>query len=676
MRQLKTAGACVILVALTLIAYAPVWKNGLVDFDDELYISDNPQVMHGLSRSGLGWAFTNYYGNYWQPLAWVSLQLDLQLFTGRTRDGQPNSATIAAIHAHNLFWHCGSALLLFGLLHRMTGATFSSFFVAGLFALHPMHVESVAWAAERKDVLSVFFGIVTLWAYVWYAAKPNLIRYLATALAYALSLMCKPMLITLPFVLLLLDYWPLNRMFAAKDLSQSAGTLEPVALSFRHLLLEKVPFLLLAVASGIFTLLARRQAGAIVSLDVIPLSARLGTAATAYGWYFWHTLWPAQLAALYPHPGRNWAVVPAVAGLAVLTFISALAIWQVRQRRWLFVGWFWFVGTLFPVIGLAQGGEQAWADRFCYWPHIGFFMVIVWGISELVERWHIPAWLPGTIALGLLGCLVNLTRIQVGYWRDTPTLWKRALAVTTDNDVAHLHLGGYFNSILGFEKAEQHFAEAVRLQPENGVFRNYLGETLLRQGKVEQATTHLEKAVKLLPDFLPAWRSLGMARMRLNQPKDAVVCFQEVVRLKPDSAEALTALGWVQWQSGLRSDANSSFQSALRLEPELADRFASQAMQLATDSDANRREPQLAFELASLAVASSADPPAAALDALAAAHAALGQFTEATKTAKLALAKADLTNETLLSRSIAERLHLYERQTAFIQPPKPKAPTP
>src|SRR5262249_5463732 len=279
------------------------------------------------------------------------------------------------------------------------------------------------------------------------------------------------------------------------------------------------------------------------------------------------------------HPGRDWSVIGAVEGLILLSAITAVAVWQARPRRWLIVGWLWFVVTLFPVIGLSQGGEQAWADRFCYWPHIGLFVVSAWGLGVLVRRSRVTAWLCGAIALVVLGVLVHLTRIQVGYWHDTRSLWERALDVTTNNDVAHLHLGGYYSSYLDVpEKAELHFAEAVRIQPDNGVFLNYLGEALLRQGKAEEATEHLQAAVKRMPDFLPAWRSLGMARMRLNQPKEAVACYQEVVRLMPDSAEALASLGWAQWESGMHAIAVTSFESAIRLEPGLAEKFTNLAM--------------------------------------------------------------------------------------------------
>ena len=675
MRHVGICGACLTLGALVLIAYLPVRQNGLVDFDDELYITDNPEVMDGLSWSGVRWAFTNYRGTYWMPLAWLSLQSDAQFFAGRTRDGRPNHALIAAIHTHSLLWHLGSVLLLFGLWQRLTGATIRSFVVAALFAIHPMRVESVAWAAERKDVMSVFFGILTLWAYVWYAQTPGWHRYTGAILAYALSLMCKPMLMTLPFVLLLLDYWPLGRLIAERSSPDTTQTPTLRTVSITRLLVEKVPFLLLAAATGIITQMSRARAGNMVSWDIIPLSARLGTAATGYGWYLAHTVWPENLAALYPHPGRNWSVAGAAEGLALLGLITAVAIWQARRRRWLFVGWFWFVGTLLPVLGFSLGGGQAWADRFCYWPHIGLFVAMVWGIGELVERMRIPAWLTGAGTLVVLGILVHLTRIQVGYWHDTRTLWQRAVAVTSDNDVAHVHLGGYYSSILDVpEKAALHFAEAVRIQPENGAFRNYLGEVLLRQGKVEEARKHLEIAVKCAPEFPPAWRSLGMVRMRQNLPKEAVACFQEVARLLPESADALTTLGWAQWESGLRSEAVSSFRSALQVDSDMADQFTQQAMQLATDPDAKRRDPQLAYELANLSVTSSADDAPTSLDALAAAQAALGRFSEAIKTAKLALVNAQSAGDTQLSQSIAQHLACYQKNTAFIQPPKLNPP--
>ena len=288
------------------------------------------------------------------------------------------SSRPAAFHGQNLAWHAASALLLFGLWQRLTGARGRSFLVAALFAVHPMHVESVAWAIERKDVLSVFFGVLTLWAYARYLDRPGWKRYLPLGTAFLLSLLSKPMLITLPFVLLLLDYWPLRR------------TAPP-----RRLVWEKAPLFALAALFAVVTVVLRFEHGALVSLDDVPLLSRVANALTAYGWYLSTTFYPARLAALYPHPYDHWSPAAALAGAAALLSLTALSVWQARRRPWLITGWLWFVVALVPVIGLAQGGKQAWADRFSYWPHIGLFVAVVWGLGECVERCASP---PGSPA--------------------------------------------------------------------------------------------------------------------------------------------------------------------------------------------------------------------------------------------------------------------------------------
>jgi len=809
MRRFEAMFLGVVLLLLTVLAFVPVRKNGLVDFDDELYISTNPHVMNGPSWSGVGWAFTNFHGNYWQPLAWLTLQVDAGLFARRGRDGQliPNAV---AIHVHNLCWHCGSVLLCFWLWRWLTGARWLSFLVAGLFAVHPMRVESVAWAAERKDVLSVFFGFATLWAYVWYVAKPGWMRYLVVAAAFALSLMAKPMLVTLPFVLLLLDYWPLRRLW-----DDPGSSSNPAASSIRGarttstgwLLLEKVPLLILAAAVLAVTGIARLRTGMFVSLITIPLSARLGIAATGYGWYLLRTFWPMHLAALYPHPGRDWPVLPALAGFAVLAAVTLLAVWQARQRRWLVIGWLWFIGTLFLVIGLAIGGAQAWADRFSYWPHVGLFVAIAWGLGELVERRRVPAWVCGVAMSVVLGSLAALTWIQVGHWRDTLTLWTQAAAVTRDNDVAHLHLGYYHGERaiyfldLGIpETAQQHFAQAefqfaqaVRISPELAVARSRLGQVLLAQGRTLEAAEHLQIAVDCDPRDANAWYDLGIARLRLQEPETAVAVFRKLLELfpadpgesqpDPTKVQGLIGLGLAQLAAGMAPDAEETFLAALALAPQVGDawcglgdayvargrpdeavaalrkaiqfgpglvkahgdlglalgrqgqwaeavsslreaarmqsqrgaalekltgpvsspgdvpdqvvylcrlayaqnhlgthqaaahtynvatqrdpswpeKFTTRALKLATSADPNRRDPRLAFELASQAAEASSDPPASTLDALAAAQAALGQFPEAVQTAKQALKKAKDGGKVGLADSVEQHLRLYER---------------
>jgi len=795
MGRFGTAALCIALAALTLVAYGPVWKNGFVDFDDEYFIANNPQVRQGLSWSGVAWAFTAHYANYWQPLAWLTLQWDAQL--SQWLWTSPREAhLVELIHGQTLFWHCGSAMLLFCLLRRMTGATWRSYLVAVLFAIHPMHVESVVWATERKDVLSVFFGILTSWAYVRYVEKPGWARYAAVAVAFALSLMAKPMLMTLPLVLLLLDYWPLRRLLAEPEPLGNGDASDsrrfPDA-SVPRLVLEKVPLLLLTACEGAITILTRTQSDSIVPLSVIPMSARLANAAAGYGWYLTHTFWPANLAALYLHPGRKWAVLPVVAGLVALLIITALATWQARRRRWLIVGWLWFVGTLVPVIGFAQGGEQSWADRFSYWPHVGLFIITAWGLSELAERWRIPPRVRATAAAACIGALTVLTWIQTGYWRDTFTLWTRATAVTTDNAVAHLHLGYYHLNRGVPEKAAIHFAEAVRIRPDYPEQQAYLGAALLSLGRVAEACEHLQRAVDLDANTEGCWYNLGQARLHLGEPDAAIRCFHKALELHSDPEEsrtgqmALTGLGLALLETGRCTEAITAFRDALALDPKqgqawhglgkvylkqgrlddaftalskaveygpspagaLSDlglalgrqgrwakavqahrqavklqdqggellekqtgvaatpdavpdlvsyccrlayshdhlgareaserayavatrrdpgwpeKFTAKAWKLATDPDANRRDPRLALEMASQAAQASADPPAITLDALAAAHAALGQFPEAVQTAKRALKKASDATDAGRAQSIQSHLNSYEKGEAI-----------
>jgi hypothetical protein len=451
MGPLRVAPLCAALLALTAVAYLPLWDNGFVNYDDAPYITDNPGVKAGLSGPA-GWAWTNGDAPYWMPLTWLSLQCDAHFFSSRGPQGEVVLSP-AAFHGVNLAWHAATTLLLFAVWYRLTGARWRSFLVAALFAVHPMHVESVAWATERKDVLSGFFGALTLWAYVLYRERPGRARYLAVAAAFLLSLLAKPMLMTLPCVLLLLDFWPLRR-WAPGDGWPALG----------RLAWEKMPLFVLATASALITIGARERHGALVSLGEVPLTARLGTALSAYGWYLSATFCPTRLAVLYPHPYRSWSPAQALAGAGWLLALTALALWQARRRPWLLVGWLWFVGMLVPVIGLAQGGAQAWADRFSYWPHVGLFVALVWGLGELAERARVPRPVCAAAGALVLGALAALTWAQVGYWRDSLTLWAHAVAVTKDNDRAHQFLSNCYRKQGRQEDAERHLVEAARIQ--------------------------------------------------------------------------------------------------------------------------------------------------------------------------------------------------------------------
>ena len=449
---LRTPALCAGLLALTAAAYLPLRHNDFINYDDPTYVTDNPEVKAGLSVPGWGWAWSNDAAPYWVPLTWLSLQFDAHFFSAR--DGRGAVALCpAAFHADNLAWHAAGSLLLFAAFYRLTGARWRSFLVAALFAVHPMHVESVAWATERKDVLSGFFGALTLWAYVRYRERPGRLRYLGVAAAYALSLLAKPMLMTLPCVLLLLDFWPLARWAPGRG-RRALG----------RLALEKAPLFALALASAAITLSERERHGALVGLTEVPLLARLGNALTAYGWYLSATFWPTRLAILYPHPYRNWSAAQALAGAACLLGLTLLALWQARRRPWLPVGWLWFVGGLLPVIGLAQGGAQAWADRFSYWPHVGLFVAVSWGLGELAGRVRLPRPARAAVAAAVLGALAALTWVQVGHWRNSATVWEHALAVTEGNDRAHQFLAQAYRHEGRVEEAAEHIEAAVRIQ--------------------------------------------------------------------------------------------------------------------------------------------------------------------------------------------------------------------
>jgi protein O-mannosyl-transferase len=457
-----------VLLGLTAAAYFPLWQNDFVNFDDEPYLVKNkpppppPRAVEGLAGLDLSWAWTNQTTPYWMPLTWLSLQFDAQFFSTRNSQGEVVLSPVA-FHADNLFWHAANTLLLFALGCRLGGAPGRSFLLAALFALHPMHVESVAWAIERKDVLSSFFGLLTLWLYVRWAEKPGRLRYLAVAAAYLASLLAKPMLITLPFVLLLLDFWPLRRWGAAAATGTAAGLALP-RVSFGHLVREKLLLFLLAAAIAQLTLNTRDRHGALVSLSTLSLTDRLGNIPIAYDAYLSATFYPVGLAVMYPHPRGDWSPLEALAGVGVLTALTALCWWQRRRRPWLLVGWLWFAGTLVPVIGLAQGGKQAWADRFSYWPHIGLFLAVAWEIGDLVERWHIPSLVAGAAGALVLGSLAALTWVQVGYWRSSVTLWEHALAVTRNNDYVHEHLSQAYLRVGRTDEAKFHLEEATRIQ--------------------------------------------------------------------------------------------------------------------------------------------------------------------------------------------------------------------
>jgi Flp pilus assembly protein TadD len=566
----------------TLIVYLPVGHQDFVTYDDDVYLTGNPHVVSGLTWENVRWAFTDSTFDWWHPLTWLSHMLDVTLF-GMNAGPQ---------HLTNLAFHVANTLLLFVVLERMTGAAWRSGFVAAMFALHPLHVESVAWVTERKDVLSTLFWMLTLWAYCRYAERPRVSRYLLVMLAFLLGLMAKPMLVTLPFVLLLLDYWPLNRL----DLA--SGRWEP-----RHvrLVLEKIPLLMLTVASSVLTYIGQQHAGKMMHLAELPIGSRLANALLSYAGYLAKMVWPARLAVFYPYPTSFPAFQMLGAGL-ILVAISALAIRLVRQQPYLIVGWLWYVGTLVPVVGLVQVGGRAMADRFTYVPLIGVFIMLAWGVPVLWQRLRISRISVGELGGGAIAAYAAMTFFQLQYWQNGVTLFEHALAVTDGNFIAHNNLGVTLMRTGRVKEAVPHFQQALALWPEYPEANKSLADVLASAGQTDEAVRYYHRALQARPDWADAENNLGLALAGGGQLTEAVSHFSRAVQLEPKSetghlnlglacmklkntdlalvhlSQALALnpadpqahylMGQVLQEQGRRREAAGHFEEALRLRPD------------------------------------------------------------------------------------------------------------
>jgi Flp pilus assembly protein TadD len=545
------------IVAAVTIAFAPVARHVFVNFDDPQYVSENPFISDGLTLRGISWAFTTGYAGNWHPLTWMSHMVDVQVF----------GLHAEAHHVMNVVLHTASALLLFLLLYRMTGAMGRSWFVAALFAVHPLHVESVAWVAERKDVLSTLFWMLTIWAYLRYVRRPGVATYSLVVVLFALGLIAKPMLVTLPVTLLLLDVWPLRR------LSLAPGTRsEPV-----RLIREKLPLFALAIASSVVTFVVQQQAGAVKELVVLPIGRRVANALVAYVTYIGKGLWPNRLAAIYPYPISiaAWQVVAAV---LVLTSITTLAIRARRRHPYVLVGWLWYVVTLLPVIGLIQVGSQPIADRYTYVPLIGLFIIVAWGVPDLLAVWRWQMRAPPAAGVLVIVACTAAARAQVQHWRNSVALWEHAIAVTTANYRAQGNLGHALATQGRLEEAVSHYTEAVRIHPGYAEAHNNLGLALARQGKIDEAFPHYVEALRLVPDYFEAHSNLGAALAGQERYADAVRHFSEAVRIQPDHALARQNLvqahrdfGRAEADRGNVEQALEQFLEAARLDPGSAD---------------------------------------------------------------------------------------------------------
>jgi protein O-mannosyl-transferase len=601
-RKQLSAVICLTLALVTAALYWPMLHHPFINVDDEQYITSNSHVQAGLTWPGIIWAFKNTEAANWHPLTWISHMLDCQLF-GLNPEGH---------HLTSLLFHVANTLLLFLWLNQMTGALWRSALVAALFAWHPLRVESVAWAAERKDVLSAFFWMLALIAYTRYARESRVqspksrVFYGLSLLAFACGLMSKPMVVTLPFVLLLLDFWPLERFSRFTfHVSRSEKTSPPInreqTESAARLIGEKLPYFALALAGCVVTFLIQKSGGAVWSSTVLPFHARVGNALLAWVRYLSKTFWPADLAIIYPYP-RHWPVVAVIGAALLLALWSGLFLWRVRQNPYLPAGWFWFFGTLVPAIGLVQVGSQSMADRYTYLPSIGLFILIVWDLNDFLNcrpQGRKMAMLVGSLALA--GCLV-CTAIQLNYWQNSIKLLRHAIEVTTDNYVACNFLGralddagksgeslpwyeasvrieshypqAQFNLGMAWlnrgwpEKACEPLAAAVRLAPDNAGARFYFGLALMDDGKLDDAVAQFNEALRLDPNLAGAQGKLALVYIKQGKTTEAIPHFAETVRLLPNDAEARFNLGLALLDNHRPAEAAVQFSEELRLTPD------------------------------------------------------------------------------------------------------------
>jgi len=564
-RHISIALVSLSLIAVTLAVFGQVGSHSFLNFDDNLYITENRYVPSGLTLAGVTWAFTNTHEALWIPLTWLSHMFDCQLY-GLNPSGH---------HLTSLAFHIASALLLFLVLERMTGALWRSAFVAALFALHPLHVESVAWAAERKDVLSTFFWMLTMWTYIGYVQRPRLNRYLLALLFFTLGLLSKPMLVTLPFVLLLLDYWPFGRFqFRGLRADLKSHNSKPLDKADQKsivlgLIREKVPFFVLCGISCILTIVGAQKTGAVLPLESYTLGSRMANVSLSYVRYIEKMFWPRHLAALYPLEMLPvWKILGS--GLLIVC-VSLLVIRAARKFPYFVTGWFWYLGTLIPVIGIVQAGPQALADRFTYVPMIGLFVMIVWGIPDIPVGWRFRRVLLSLSTGLLLLLLMAVTNFQLKYWQNDITLFEHTLAVTSNNFVIHNNLGTVLARQGKTEEAAAHYVEALRIRPDYVETHNNLGGILARQGKTQEAFAHFAEALRIKPDYARTHYNLGCFLANQGKTQEAIAHFVEALRIMPDYAEAHNNLGVIFANQGKTQEAFGHFAEALRIEPDYAE---------------------------------------------------------------------------------------------------------
>jgi len=643
----KVLGVCLFLAAVAWAVFGQTLRHQFINFDDGDYVFKNPKVFRGLTIEGIVWAFTNVHAANWHPLTWLSHMLDSHLW-GLNPGGH---------HLTNVLLHMATAVLLFLVLRQMSARFWRSAFVAAVFAIHPLRVESVAWVAERKDVLSGLFFVLTISAYVRYARRPwSAARYGLVVLLFAFGLMSKPMLVTLPFVLFLLDYWPLNR---ARTVSAEADEKPPTP---RRLILEKVPLLAMSIASCVVTLLA--QKAAIRPSADYPIGIRVSNALISSVAYIRQMLWPSDLAAFYPFAAKDVVLARVLVPLVLLAGIT-VAVFVLRRHRYLVTGWLWYLVMLGPVIGILQVGSQGRADRYTYLPQIGLYVLITWAVAELSRRWRHRHLILGTLAVITLTALTLSARAYASYWKDSESLWTHALTHTSDNAMAELNLGEAIYKLGRTAEAIGHFKRALQIEPNEATIHGSLGSALMKIGQTKAALTHFQQSLEINPKQASVHSSLGVALLETGRAEESLAHLQTAVKIDPADADAHYNLGNTFLHLGRANEAVAEYTRALNINPDDTQALNNMAWILSTWPDALTRDGARAVALAERAdsLTRGASPVISAT--LAAAYAEAGRPADAVKAAQRALQLSLAEGDNARATSIREQLELYQAGSAF-----------
>ncbi|MBN1788373.1 MAG: tetratricopeptide repeat protein [Sedimentisphaerales bacterium] len=684
----RTFLICLALTVITAAVYYQVYTFEFIDYDDSGYVLENENIHNGITPETVKWALTAQYFSYWHPLTWLSHALDWQLY----------GSNPAGHHITSLIFHLANTLLFFLVLKQMTAALWPSAFVAVLFALHPLHVESVAWIAERKDVLSTFFWLLTIWAYVRFVRWPKISRYLIVVVFFAFAVMSKPMVVTLPFVLLLLDYWPLNRLDLSRDPKRrKAGPKR----SITYLVVEKLPLFVMVIGLCTVTFIVQRKLGAMRLSGEYTLFVRIANALISYLQYIAKMFWPVRLAVFYPYPGQDVSLPLAGISAVILLALTGIVLRFAEKYKYLVTGWFWYLGTLVPVIGLVQVGVQARADRYTYVTLTGLFIIIAWSLPQLLAKWKYKKQVLTAAAVSVLLVMSIYTHFHLRYWRNTTSLFQHALDVTQDNYIAHLCMATYTRKHHDYDGTIYHCRQVQKIKPDDINVHSRLADTYFDAGRFEEAVEEYRIYLQKQPNDPNAMIALGITLGQLNKPDQAVECFMQAITIKPDLEAAHTNLGFVLARKGHLEQAAERLAEAIRINPDsvkahyhfshvlirqgkinTAVIHLEKALQLDPDwpqvlndlawiLSANKnhaiRNPQKAVRLAARACELANYQKPELLDTLSVAYAAAGDFDKAVETAQKALQLCRSAEYEMFKEEIEKRLILFKESKPYFE---------